>query len=66
MMNKIEKCAMEYLYHTRDCEFAEMLVNSLNYVNEELIIVARGIINDFLKTPKWMKISHSKCTKNAK
>ena len=59
--------AVEYLYHTRDCEFAEMIVNSLSYSNGELIGVAHAILeNDFLKTPKWMNIAHSRCKENVK
>ena len=60
MMNKIEMCAMDYLYRTRDCEFAKMLINS---TNGELSSFARAIVkNTFLKVPKRMRgIKHKKC-----
>ena len=45
MMNKIEMCAVEYLYHTRDHEFAKIAVNS---VNKELSGVAFAVINNKL------------------
>ena len=44
-MNKIEMCAVEYLYHTRDLEFAKIAVNS---VNKELSGVAYAVINNKL------------------
>ena len=60
MMNKIEMCAVEYLYHNRDCEFAKTLVNSSN---GELSSIARAIVkNHFLRSPKWMDIPHTKCS----
>ena len=42
MMNKIEMCAVEYLYHTLDNAFAKRVVNS---INKELSGVARAVIN---------------------
>lgn len=60
MMNKIERCAVEYLYNTRDCKFAKMLVNS---ANSELSGIARAIVeNESLKLPKWKGISRTKCS----
>ena len=54
-MNKIEMCAVEYLYRTRDCNFAREVVKS---TNKELKSVALAVIkNDFPKTPKWMHIT---------
>ena len=54
-MNKIEMCAVEYLYRTRDCDFARRVIKS---PNKELSIVARAVIkNDFPITPKWMHIT---------
>ena len=62
MMNKIEACAVEYLYRTRDCEFAKKLVNS---ANGELSSVARAVVdNDFLKSPKWMDTPRKNCRKD--
>ena len=55
-MNKIEMCAVEYLYHTRDCKFAKMVINS---VNKELSSVAHAVITNM---PKWMNITSTKCT----
>ena len=53
-MNKIEACAVEYLYRSRDREFAKMLVNS---TNGELSSVAYAVVeNNYLKSPKWMDI----------
>ena len=58
MMNKIEMCAVEYLYHTRDYEFAEIAVNS---VNKELSGVAHAVINNkLIKRPKRMNMRHAK------
>ncbi|XP_065910554.1 uncharacterized protein [Dysidea avara] len=53
MMNTIEDCAVDYLYRTRDCEFAKMLVNA---TNAELSDVARMIVeNNFpIRVPRWM------------
>jgi len=53
MMNTIEDCAVDYLYRTRDCEFAKMLVNA---TNSELSDVARMIVeNNFpIRVPRWM------------
>ena len=54
MMNKIEACAVEYLYRSRDREFAKMLVNS---TNGELSSIAYAVIeNNYLKSPKWMDV----------
>ena len=41
-MNKIEMCAVEYLNHTRDCQFAKMVINS---TNKELKSIAHEVIN---------------------
>ena len=63
-MNKIERCAVEYLWRTRDCEFAKLSVSS---TNRELSSIARAVVEnatDFLKAPKWMKIPHTKCRKD--
>ena len=59
-MNKIEMCAVEYLYRTRDCEFAKMVAKS---INRELRSVAHAVINNkFPKTPKWLRNTvHKKC-----
>ena len=57
-------CAVEYLYRNRDCEFAKLLVDS---ANRELSSIARAVVenaSDFLKTPKWMNIPHTKCRKD--
>ena len=54
MMNKIETCAVEYLYQSRDREFAKMLVNS---TNGELSSIANAVVeNNYLKSPKWMDV----------
>ena len=54
MMNKIEACAVEYLYQSRDREFAKMLVNS---TNGELSSIANAVVeNNYLKSPKWMDV----------
>ena len=45
MMNKIEMCAVEYLYHTMDHTFAKAVVNS---ANKELRDVARAVIKSIL------------------
>ena len=58
-MNKIEMCAVEYLYRTRNCEFAKIVVNS---TNKELSGVAHAVITNALKRPKWMNIASPKCT----
>ena len=53
-MNKIEACAVEYLYHSRDRKFAKMLVNS---TNGELSSIANAVVeNNNLKSPKWMHV----------
>ena len=58
MMNKIEMCAVEYLYGTQDYEFAEIAVNS---VNKELSGVAHAVINnELIKRPKRMNMRHAK------
>ena len=60
MMNNIESCAVDYLYRTRDCEFAKRVVNA---TNGELSDVARMIVeNNFpIRAPKWMDIPRKKC-----
>ena len=45
-MNKIEACAVEYLYHSRDREFAKTLVNS---TNGELSSVAHAVVDNLFK-----------------
>lgn len=61
-MNKIEMCAVEYLYRTRDCKFARMVVKS---TNKKLSGVAHAVIaNKFFKKPKWMKGKYTKCEKS--
>jgi len=59
MMNSVESCAVDYLYRTRDCEFAKKLVNT---TNGELSDVARMIYeNNFpIKMPKWHDSRHVK------
>ena len=63
MMNSIESCAVDYLYRTRDCEFAKSLLDS---TNGELNDVARMIAkNNFpIKVPKWLNITRSNCKKD--
>lgn len=53
MMNTIEDCAVDYLYRTRDCEFAKMLVKASN---TELSDVANMIVNNTfpIRVPRWM------------
>ena len=46
MMNKIEACAVEYLYRSRDREFAKTLVNS---TNGELSSVAHAVVDNPFK-----------------
>jgi len=60
MMNTIEDCAVDYLYRTRDCEFAKMLVNA---TNAELSDVARMIVeNNFpIRVPRWMNTTTTSC-----
>ena len=60
MMNSIESCAVDYLYRTRDCEFAKSLLDS---TNGELNDVARMIAkNKFpIKVPKWLNVNRSNC-----
>jgi len=51
-MYKIERFAVKYLYHSRDCEFANLLVDS---ANQELSSIACTVVEnatDFLKAPK--------------
>ena len=43
---KIEACAVEYLYQTRDREFAKMLVTSTNH---ELSSIAYAVVENPLK-----------------
>ena len=52
-------CAVEYLYRTRDCEFARRAVAS---TNEDLSNVAQAVIENRLKTPQWMDRTSTKCT----
>ena len=52
-MNKSEACAVKYLYRSKDRAFAKMLVNS---TNGELSRVAYVVVNNYLKSPKWMKV----------
>ena len=59
-MNKIEMCAVEYLYHKRDCNFAKMVINS---ANKELKSVAYAVITNRLKMPKWMNVTSIECAK---
>ena len=59
-MNKIEMCAVEYLYHTRDCNFAKMMINS---ANKELKSVAHAVITNRLKMPKRMNVTSNGCAK---
>jgi len=63
MMNSIESCAVDYLYRTRDCEFAKSLVDS---TNGELSDVARMIANNKfpIKVPKWSNIASTTCKKD--
>ena len=57
-MNKIEMCAVEYLYHTLDHEFAQIAVNS---VNKELSGVAHAVINnELVKRSKRMNRRRAK------
>ena len=54
MITKVEACAVEYLYRSRDSEFAKMLVNS---TNSELSSIAYAVVEkNYLKLPKWMNI----------
>lgn len=57
-MNKIEECAVEYLFRTGDCKFAKVAVNS---ANTELRSIAQAVTKD--KFPKKMKRMHTKCGK---
>ena len=63
MMNSIESCAVDYLYRTRDCEFAKSLLDS---TNGELNDVARMIAeNNFpIKVPKWANVERTNCKRN--
>ena len=56
MMNSIENCAVDFLYRTRDCEFAASL---LDITTGELNDVARMITeNNFpIKVPKGLNIT---------
>ena len=60
MMNNIESCAVDYLYRSRDCEFAASL---LDITVGELNDVARMIHeNNFpIKVPKEMNITRTNC-----
>ena len=54
MMNKIEACAVKYLYRSRDSEFAKILVKS---TNSKLSSMARAVVeNNLPKAPKQMDI----------
>ena len=55
-------CAVEYLYRTRDCDFAREVINS---ANKELRSVAHAVITNRLKMPKWMNITSDKCTEQS-
>ena len=58
MMNEIEKCAVEYLYHTMDHTFARIVINS---ANKELRGVAHAVIkNNLLKRQKRMNRMRTK------
>ena len=59
-MNKIEMCAIEYLYHTRNCDFAEKVLNFS--ANEELSSVAHAVLANKLRTPTWMGTNSTNCT----
>ena len=61
MMNKIERCAVEYLYRSGDCKFAKMLVNS---ANGELNGIAHAFVENEFKKPKWMINGRRKCKKD--
>ena len=63
MMNSLENCAVDYLYRTRDCEFAKSLLDS---TNGELSDVARMIAeNNFpIKVPKWSNVTRSNCKRD--
>ena len=60
MMNSIESCAVDYLYRTRDCEFAKSLLDT---TNGELNDVARMIAeNNFpIKVPRWSNVARTNC-----
>ena len=61
-MNKIEMCAVEYLYRTGDCKFAKKVATA---TNKELSGVARAILkNIFFKKPKRMHLKDTKCTED--
>ena len=62
MMNKIEQCAVEYLYRSGDCKFAKMLVKSAT--NAELSGIAHGFIENTFKKPKWINNGRRKCRKD--
>ena len=49
MMNSIENCAVDYLYRTRDCEFARSV---LDITTGELNDVARMIVENNAKMGK--------------
>ena len=61
MMNKLESCAVQYLYRTGDCEFAKMLESSFT---GELGSIAHAFVDNDLKRPKWMHNGHKKCRRN--
>jgi len=56
-MNKMEMCAIDYLYRTRDCKFAKKVVSSNNM---ELSSVGHAVIKKN-KLPKWMKLTRTNC-----
>ena len=61
-MNNIESCAVDYLYRTRDCEFAASLLDtSVGELND----VARMIHeNNFpIKVPKELNVTRTNCKK---
>ena len=61
MMNKLESCAMQYLYRTGDCDFAKMLESSYT---GELSSIAHALVENDFKRPKWMLNGHKRCRKN--
>ena len=61
MMNKIERCAVEYLYRSGDCKYAETLSNS---VSGELRGIARAFVENDFKRPKWGHSGRRKCKKD--
>ena len=51
-------CAVEYLYRTRDCKFAN---KALKFSSRELRGVARAIIDNKMPIAKWMNAKHTTC-----